>query len=91
MLDALVHWQNRKITGAAEPPGVEHAMQAGQHARVAIGYGPDAVQKIRTGQVQVVFRNLRGLEPEQGIRLRSQVGLNRASCCSGHLLTFSSS
>ena len=86
MLDALVHWQNRKITGAAEPPGVEHAMQAGQHARVAIGDGPDAVQKIRTRQVQVVFRNLRRLESEQGIRPRTQVGLNRTSCCGSHCL-----
>ena len=59
--------------------------------------GAEALERVRTKfptaaiAVLAFTGSWRGLEPEQGIRLRSQVGLNRASCCGGHLLTFSSS
>ncbi len=64
VLDALVHGQNREITGAGQAALVEHAMQIGEDTRVAVGRAEDAVDEIRAGQVEALFRDFRRTETE---------------------------
>src|SRR5438094_10344488 len=58
MLDALVHWQNGKITGAAEPAVLDHSLQIAQHAVIAIRPRKDAIHDVRPGNVQPFLRDL---------------------------------
>ncbi len=54
MLDALVDRQDRQVAGAAEPAVVEDPLQVDQHARLAVGDPPDAVDVLGTGKVQLI-------------------------------------
>ena len=49
MFDALIHRQDRKITGSAETPVSVHPRQIAKHTIVAVGLHEDSVHKIRAG------------------------------------------
>ena len=83
MLDSLIHWQDREITGFAQPPVAEHPLQIGQHAEVAVGSGIDAIDKVRSGKIQALLRDFRRLESQQEIRLRAKIGFDFSKGSSG--------
>jgi hypothetical protein len=57
MLDALVHRQQRKVAAAGQAAVVEQRGEVAQHRRLAVGLGDDAVDEIRTGQMQPGLRD----------------------------------
>ena len=74
MFDALVHRQDGKITRAAESSMAVHPRQVAKHAIVAVGLHKDAIHKIGTGQVQAIFADFRGIEPQKKFGLVAQQG-----------------
>src|SRR5208337_1176098 len=88
VLDALIHRQNGKISGAVEPPVEEHAVKIVQHAEIAIGSRVNPVDKIRAGKMQAFLGNLGRLETQEGFRLCAQELFNCtcSCCCHGSLL-----
>src|SRR6201987_867484 len=65
MLDALVHRQDRNITGAGQPSGEEDAMKIIQNAHVPVGDRINAIDKISTGQMEPLLGYFGILETEQ--------------------------
>jgi hypothetical protein len=65
MLDALVHRQDRDITGAGQPSGEEDAMKIIQNAHVPVGDRINAIDKISTGQMEALLRDFGILKAEQ--------------------------
>ena len=57
MRDPLIDREEGQISGVGESSRAEQRLQAGQHARRAVGRRVAAVDKIRTWQVQARRRN----------------------------------
>ena len=72
MLDALVDRQDRKIPGAREPAIVEKRLQGTQNRRRTIRVCPDAIDKIRTGQIELILGDRFRLVIEQRPRVFAQ-------------------
>ena len=70
MLDALVYRKNRDVTRATQPAGAEEALEGAEHSRRAIREREDPVHEIRTGQMQLVFRDGLALVLEKSGRIR---------------------
>jgi len=52
MFDALIHRQNRDISGAGKSAVVMNGRQRAKRLRIAVRIGPDAVEKIRRRKMQ---------------------------------------
>ena len=65
MLDALIHGENGEIARAGETAGVEHAVEAGEDARITVGGRENAIDEIRAGEVKALFRNFGRTEAEE--------------------------
>ena len=75
VLDPLIDRQDRHIPGTGESTSAEEPLQAAQHPHVAIGQRVNTVDEIRTGQVELLFRNRQALVLEQ-TRLVPEDGLD---------------
>ncbi|MNT10864.1 hypothetical protein D3C72_1457160 [compost metagenome] len=58
VLDALVHREDREVARAREAAAVEEALEVVDHGLGAIGLHEDAVDEVRTGQVQHLLGDL---------------------------------
>jgi hypothetical protein len=52
VFDALVDGEDRDVAGAAQAAVVEDGLQAAEHARVAVGDGPDALHEVGAGEME---------------------------------------
>ena len=84
MLNALIHGKNREVAGVREAAVAEQALEICQHAQVAVRGGVDAVDEVRTGQVQAFPGNFRVFEAEKRFGLSAKKLFNAAECCGCH-------
>jgi hypothetical protein len=64
MLDALIHGQDGKISGAAKASVSEHSLKVGKDTNIAVGDGVHAIDKIGAGKIQARFGDFGRLEPQ---------------------------
>src|SRR5690242_2906615 len=83
MLDALVDGKNGEIAGAAETAVMEHALEIGEDAAVAVGERPNAIDKIRTGKLQPLLRDFWRFESEVKFRFCAKIGFDFSRACDG--------
>ena len=76
MLDTLVNRQNRDVARPTQAAMIEQLLQAAQHTDRAIRVDPDAIDKIRAGQVQHFFGDRFALVAEQIFGFFPKQGFN---------------
>src|SRR5438045_8693742 len=79
MLDALVHRQDRYVTGSAQAPGVEQLLEAAQHPRGTVGRREDPIDEVRTRKVKLLLRNGLAFVPKKA-RVGAQDRFDAARC-----------
>ena len=67
VLDALVDREDRHVPGAAEPAVAVELLEVAQHLDRAVAAGPDPVDEVGPGQVQVVLGDALGDVVEQRV------------------------
>src|SRR5438477_10200307 len=93
MLDALIYGQDREIARPGEPPVIKERLQSAQDRRIAITVRPDAINEIRAGRMDLVFRDCLRSMVEQRACAVSQQFLYLLERCAGafefgsHLMT----
>ncbi len=65
MLDALVDRQDRHVAGAGEPAVIEQRLQPAEHRHRPVRVEVNALDEVRTRQVQRLFRNRLALVLQQ--------------------------
>jgi hypothetical protein len=67
MLNALVDREDGQIASAGETAMLEHALEIGDNARIAIRVQPDAIDEIGTREMQHLLGNFGTAESEQRV------------------------
>src|SRR5579871_6201358 len=90
VLNSLINRENREITCSCKATRVEHTLKTREYTRITVRWCEDAIDEVRAWQVQALFRNFRGTEPQKGICFRAEKLLNGTRCCGRcHFLRFS--
>jgi hypothetical protein len=89
VLDALIDRKNRHVACAGKPAVAKQALQIGQHANIAVGNCPDAIDEVRARQVQALLWNLGRFEAQQRFGFRAEIAIDFATCngCGCHCVS----
>src|SRR5205807_10651694 len=93
MLYALIYGQDREIARPGESPVIKERLHRPQDRRIAITMRPDAINEIRAGRMDLIFRDRLRRAVEQRACAVSQQFLNLLERCAGafefgsHLMT----
>src|SRR2546426_771724 len=72
MFDALIDRQNRDVSRSCESSVADERLKASQHARGTVRAAIDAIDVIRTRQVEAFFGDRLALMPEQDFGFLSE-------------------